>query len=340
LRWPTAQVTGIDISATSVRCTEELKRKYNLKNLKVHQLAIEQVSQLGMNFDQIVSTGVLHHLPDPDVGLAALRDVLKPDAAMHLMVYAPYGRTGIYMLQEFCRRIDIRVTDEGIRDLMAALRALPPGHPLEHIMHEAPDFRQEAALADALLHPQDRAYSVPQLFDFIRRGKLTFGRWVKQAPYSPHCGVMAQIPQALQIAQLSLEEQYAAVELFRGTMVRHSAIVYRDDRSDDMYSISFAGNAWSGYVPIRMSDTICVQERLPAGAEAVLINRAHSYKDIFMVVNPAEKRLFDAVDGKRTIGDILERTVTTSPGLSDQELARTFFERLWRHDQVVFDASN
>src|SRR5277367_6407950 len=30
LRWPGAQVTGIDCSATSVRCTEQLKRKYNL----------------------------------------------------------------------------------------------------------------------------------------------------------------------------------------------------------------------------------------------------------------------------------------------------------------------
>src|SRR5437879_7146312 len=43
LRWPTAEVTGIDISATSVHCTEELKRKYNMKNVQVHQLAIEQV---------------------------------------------------------------------------------------------------------------------------------------------------------------------------------------------------------------------------------------------------------------------------------------------------------
>src|SRR6266436_6250608 len=120
LRWPAAQVTGIDVSATSVRCTEELKRKYNLKNLQVHQLAIEQVNQLGMSFDQIVCTGVLHHLPDPDVGLAALHDVLKPDAAMHLMVYAPYGRAGIYMLQEFCRRLGVGATDDGIRDLIAA----------------------------------------------------------------------------------------------------------------------------------------------------------------------------------------------------------------------------
>ena len=155
-----------------------------------------------MSFDQIVCTGVLHHLADPDAGLAALRSVLKPDGAMHLMVYAPYGRAGIYMLQEFCRRIGIRATDEGIDDLITVLRALPPGHPMETVMREAPDFQQEAALADALLHPQDRAYSVPQLFDFLEAGQLTFGRWVKQAPYSPYCGVMARLPQASRIAEL------------------------------------------------------------------------------------------------------------------------------------------
>src|SRR5208282_208233 len=110
LRWPAAQVTGIDCSTTSVRCTEELKQKYNLNNLQVHQFAIERVSDLGMSFDQIVCTGVLHHLADPDAGLSALRSVLKPDGAMHLMVYAPYGRAGIYMLQEFCRRIGIHAT--------------------------------------------------------------------------------------------------------------------------------------------------------------------------------------------------------------------------------------
>src|SRR5208282_4685007 len=53
LRWPEAQVTGIDFCATSVHCTEELKRKHNLKNLQVHQLAIERVNELGMSFDLI-----------------------------------------------------------------------------------------------------------------------------------------------------------------------------------------------------------------------------------------------------------------------------------------------
>lgn len=340
LRWPTAQVTGIDFSATSVRHTQELKRKYNLNNLQVHQLPIGQVNDLEMSFDQIVCTGVLHHLADPDAGLSALRGVLKPHGAMHLMVYAPYGRTGIYMLQEFARRIGIHATDEEIRDLIAALSALPPGHPLENLLHQAPDFRQEAALADALLHPQDRAYSVPQLFDFIQRAGMTFGRWLKQAPYSPHCGVIANLPQASRIAQLSMAEQYAVVELFRGTMLRHSAVLYRNDSPEGLHRIDFAGDAWPGYVPIRMSDTICVEERLPPGAAAVLINQTHTYRDLYMPIDSTEKRWFDAIDGNRKIGDIVKRTLPPSQKKPHLGHARVFFERLWWFDQVVFNAAN
>jgi SAM-dependent methyltransferase len=339
MRWPLAQVTAIDVSATSVNCTEELKRRYDLRNLQVHQLPVERARDLDMSFDQIVCTGVLHHLVDPDAGLRALRSVLKPDGAMHLMVYAPYGRTGIYMLQEFCRRLGIQATDEGIRELVDALSWLPPGHPLESLRREAPDFRHGAALADALLHPKDRAYSVPQLFDLIEKAGLTFGRWIRQAHYTPHCGALANIPKACRMEQLSAPEQYAAVELFRGTMVRHSMILYRNDSPDMQPTVDFAGDAWPGYIPIRMSDTISVQERLPPGSAAVLINRSHTYKDLFMPIDSAEKHLFDAIDGYRCIGDIAERTSPSSPTNFPRDMARSFFERLWQYDQVVFDAS-
>jgi len=339
VRWPTAQITGIDVSATSVRCTEDLKRKCSLNNLQVYQLPIELVNELGTTFDQIVCTGVLHHLVDPDAGLRALRSVLKPGGAMHLMVYAPYGRTGIYMLQEFCRRVGLRATDTDISGLIDALSALPLGHPLENLLREAPDFQQEAGLADALLHPQDRAYSVPQLFDFLEKGGLRFSRWIRQAPYSPHCGIMAQVPQASRIARLSPREQYVTAELFRGTMVRHSMIAYRNDHPRAAQSVSFDCDAWRNYVPIRMPDTICIQERLPAGAAAVLINQSHTYTDLFMPIDSTEKRLFDAIDGNRCVGEIVESTLSSSQQKMQLEIARAFFERLWWYDQVVFDAS-
>ena len=329
LRWPEAKVTGIDFSATSVRCTEDLKSKHDLANLEVRQLPIERVGELGKTFDQIVCTGVLHHLEDPDAALRALRNVLEPSGAMQLMVYAPYGRAGVYMLQEFCRLIGVPASDDGIRALIAALEELPARHPLARLLRDAPDFRREGALADALLHPQDRAYSVPQLFEFLEGAALRFGRWVRQAPYSPRCGLMARLPQAADIAALAPPDQAAAAELFRGTMTTHSVVAYRDD--GPAQSVVFSGDAWLDYVPIRLPDTLCIQERLPPGAAAVLINRAHTSHDVYLPIDAQEKRLYDSIDGERRSGEIV--------ALGQRDLGRALFEKLWWHDQVVFDAS-
>ena len=332
MRWPAARVTGIDFSAASVRCTEELKQRYDLENLHVHQLPIERVGELGACFDQIVCTGVLHHLPDPLAGLQALRSVLEPGGVMLLMLYAPYGRAGIYILQEFCRRVGIDATDEGLRRLVAILAALPPGHPLR-ALRDAPDFRSVDAMADALLNPHDRAFSVPQLFELLAAGGLAFGRWMRQAPYSPHCGLAVRAAQATPLEQLTQPEQFAAVELFRASMLRHSLIVGRDDGPDAAGTITFDADEWLGYLPLRLSGTICVQERLPTGAAGVLINRNHECTDLVLPVAEREKRWFDAIDGHRAIGDIV-------PDDGDRPAARAFFERLWWYDQVVFDASS
>ena len=117
-------------------------------------------------------------------------------------------------------------------------------------------------------------------------------------------------------------------------------IAYRDDsRSGGAQRISFAGDAWLDYVPLRMPDTICVQDRLPPGAAAVLINPTHAYRDLVMPIDSTEKRLFDAIDGNRSIGGISGKNVAILARKPQLDMARTFFERLWHYDQVVFDAS-
>ena len=337
MRWPSAQVTGIDCSATGIRHTQRLKELHHLDNLHLHRLSIEHVKDLGSSFDQIVCTGVLHHLADPAAGLSALREVLKPNGAMHLMVYAPYGRVGIYMLQDFCRRIGVSPGNETVRDLIGAIRALPAGHPLHATLSQAPELRSEDAIADALLHPQDRAYSVPQFLELIANAGLVFRRWLRQAPYSVQCGVIKQLPQSCDISRLPTEEQYAVIELFRGTLSRHSAVIYRNERQNDVHNVSFGGDAWLRYLPIRIPDTICIQDRLPAGAAAVLINRAHSCNDLFLVITDNEKRIFDSIDGQSTIAEIAARTSSIPDKESHIRVTRRFFEQLWWHDQIVFE---
>jgi 2-polyprenyl-3-methyl-5-hydroxy-6-metoxy-1,4-benzoquinol methylase len=335
---PASNVVGIDVSSTSIRHTESLKRRYRLSNLELYQLPVERSHELDQRFDKVVCTGVLHHLPDPDAGLRSLCTVLKPDGAIHLMVYATYGRTGIYMLQEYCRRLGIGNSDREVRELADTLTMLPQDHPLVPLLSESPDFKRKDGLSDALLHPNDRAYTVPQLLDFIDRAGLTFGRWVRQAPYLPQCGVLAHTPHSSRLSELTPPEQYAAVELFRGTMIRHSAIVFRSDRPGDSRPVTFGDDGWYRYVPIRLPGTICVDEHLPSGAAAVLINQSHRYSDLVLPIDEEEKRLYEAIDGRRTIVEILEE-VTLKNRSRNCEVARSFFEELWLYDQVVFDTS-
>jgi SAM-dependent methyltransferase len=339
LRWPAARVTGIDISATSIERSTELRARHRLGNLELIRIAVERVSELGRTFDHVVCTGVLHHLPDPDAGLRALRDVLAPGGALDLMVYAPYGRTGVYMIQEYCRRLGVGTSGDEIRDLASTLGALPEGHPLTPLLRDAPDFRTTAGLADALLHPQDRPYSVPELLDALHRSGLRFGRWLRQAPYLPLCGVPRTTPHGERLARLPPPEQYAAMELFRGTMLRHSVIAYRDD-DPVVTSIRFDGRHGLDYVPIRHPDTVCVEERLPPGAAAVLINRSHTDTDLYLPIDARQKQWFDGIDGQRSIQEVVVN-VGPAPGQTsgakprDLADAAVFFARLFSYDQIV-----
>lgn len=329
---PDADVTAIDISETSLRHTRDLQQKHDIRNLRLHRLAIERIEELGETFDQIVSTGVLHHLSDPDAGLRSLRNVLTVDGAMHIMVYAPYGRAGVYMMQDYCRLLGIGGHEEELRDLGATIQSLSPDHPIARIAKRAKDFLTPDALADALLNPQDRAYSVPQLHDWIERCGLTFGRWHEQAPYLPQCGGIARTPHAARLTALPSRAQYAAMELLRGTMDRHGFVAYRDDRERQAQPVAFAGDAWRDFVPLRLPWTLTVKDRVPRGFCAVLINPAHTYPDLALFIDSAQERALEAIDGERSAGEILQSAVMS------EEAGRALFKRLWEHDLIVFDA--
>jgi hypothetical protein len=142
------------------------------------------------------------------------------------------------------------------------------------------------------------------------------------------------MPHVARLLSLPPPSQHAAVELLRGTMTRHNFIAYRDDRAGESQPITFDGDSWRNYVPLHLPWTLVVRERLPPGAKAVLINRAHAYPDLALPINSAEARVFAAIDGKRTIEEIL----WSAAGSDGTEGARRFIERLWDYDQIVFDA--
>jgi hypothetical protein len=115
-------------------------------------------------------------------------------------------------------------------------------------------------------------------------------------------------------------------------MVRHTAVVYRSEWPGSATFITFDGERWADYVPIRIPGTISVKKNLPPGAAAVLINPTHTYTDLYLPISTQEVRLVETIDGTRTIGAIAQAS-------GRLEATRDLFQRLWWYDQVVFDAS-
>ncbi len=323
LRHPAAHVVGIDVSASSIEHTRALADRYGTSNLDVHQLPIEEVDQLDERFDHIVCTGVLHHLADPVHGLRMLRGALASGGAITLMVYARYGRVGVYLLQEYCRRLGIGPSSAELADLVGTLRELSPEHPLSRLLRGSRDFASDNGIADALCNPRDRAYSVPELWDLLDRAGLRFGRWERQAPYLPDCGAISETPHASRIAARPPAEQFALLELFRGTITRHTVIAFAATDATSG-SLDFTSESVDRWVPVPMPTATIVEERLPAGVAAALINRAHTEKDLVLFASSRESEMFRAIDGQRAVGEL-------GSGASG------FVERLWRHDLIALD---
>jgi hypothetical protein len=164
---------------------------------------------------------------------------------------------------------------------------------------------------------------------------MTFGRWIEQAPYLPDCGAMAGTPHAARLSALPPPAQHAAAELFRGTMTRHRFITYRTDHPSPQHHISFAGEHWRRFIPIRLPWTLCIRDRAPPGSVAVLLNPRHEHCDLVLPVTSTQERFLSRIDGQRNIEELVQECRT----IAETRRALQFFERLWHYDQIEIDAS-
>lgn len=171
-----AEVVSLDMSHASSEIARARARIRGLTDIRWVEASLLDLPRLGLGrFDYVDCSGVLHHLADPDAGLKALRSVLKDDGAMGLMVYAACGRTGVYQLQALLRMINRGEPDMGaqLKNARALLADLPASNWFKRGEDLLADHKRgDAGLYDLLLHTQDRAYSIPELYDYLAKADL------------------------------------------------------------------------------------------------------------------------------------------------------------------------
>jgi len=157
------EITYLDLSVAARKVAEARAAIRGLSGIRFITGSLLDAADHGP-FDYIDCCGVLHHLPDPQAGFDALAAALAPDGGIGLMVYAPYGRSGVYPLQEaFGAVLPGLPPAERLARARRIFERLPEGHPFRRNPHLVDHEQSDAGFYDLLLHSQDRPFTVAEL---------------------------------------------------------------------------------------------------------------------------------------------------------------------------------
>ncbi|QFS82124.1 hypothetical protein FIU97_04970 [Roseivivax sp. THAF40] len=215
-------ITYVDLSGKARSIAEARAAARGLTGITFHTGSLLDAPNFGL-FDYIDSCGVLHHLPDPDAGFAALRAALAPGGGAGIMVYAPYGRSGVYPLQSaFGTLFEGLPPEARLARAREVMERLPEGHPFK-VNTNLVDHRQsDAGFYDLLLHSQDRAYSVRELVDTLDRTGWQLASFATPGLYDPGM-LIGEVPDLDPVAAMAVAEE------LRGTIKVHNAYLVADD---------------------------------------------------------------------------------------------------------------
>jgi len=321
-----ATVVAIDVSQASLDHHEFLKKKYDLKNLEIVRLPIEDVGSLDRDFDLIVSSGVLHHLADPLVGLSSLAGSLRPEGVIGIMLYATYGRLGVEMLQSVFRELGLGRDEDSIAIVRETLTALGPEHPVMPYLEIAPDLRYDAGLVDTFLHGRDRNYTVDECIELVEGAGLVFQDWFLKSPYYPPTTPADSFHAS--VAELPLRKQWSIMEQIRPRNGCHFFTACKPERAPESYSINFDSGRYASFIP---------EFRHGCGLDGTTLSRT----DWAIDLDPLGLAFARRINGWRSIAEIISE-VSNDHRLPDvefddvAEIGRRLFQSLWQMDFVAF----
>jgi SAM-dependent methyltransferase len=326
---PDSSVMGVDLSETSLAHSNRLRDRHRLKNLELRQMSLLDVGQLKFSFDLILCTGVLHHLPDPDAGLKALADVLEPSGSMGLMLYGKAARTGVYQMQDILRRLGAGLDAEGLGLARELLKFVPQHHYLFEATGKLPiDLAQDAGIVDMLLHPKDRAYSVPEIMELVAAAGLIFFGWNDHADYCADRYLSGDI--LARVLALPAVEQWAIVENLALLNSRHDFFVRKPQSA--RFLTRFDTDDYLSYVP-----HVRAGVKLAGDANAPVLTRATPLGTVVTPISRSEALMLEQIDSRKRISDILSLPLfARSAPEQRMDFARAVCERMWRSGHLLF----
>jgi len=320
------EVVHLDLSGPSQDIARQRAEIRGLTNVRFVTGSLLDVAELAPGpWDYIDCCGVLHHLESPEDGLAALASVLAPDGGLGIMVYGEYGRIGVYHMQDMLRVIapgDEMPDNQRVEMAKRLTKAAPKtawinrnGQLRDHIGGGDP------GVYDLFLHARDRAYTVPQVADWVTGAGLRLMAFIEPFRYDP-AWVVPDPPILQRLDGLDPISRAAFAELFTGNIKKH---IFYAVRADNDVAAPDTGNP--GAVPILLNASAAeTAERLPPGGK---ISASIEGMTIDMPVPPLSRMIAGLCDGTNDLTAI-HAAVREKRSEMDYDAFRKQFDAFYR----------
>lgn len=320
------EVSHLDLSGPSQTIARKRAEIRGLTNIQfISGSLLECGDHAPGPWDYIDCCGVLHHLEDPDAGLAALANQLAPDGGLGIMVYGEYGRIGVYHMQDMLRLVaasDEMPDDQRVDMAKRLANAVPStawlnrnGSLRDHIGGGDP------GVYDLFLHSRDRAYTVPQVVDWVKGADLKLITFIEPFRYDPDW--LVRDPRVLKrLEGLDPIARASFAELFTGNIKKH--IFYAVRSSND---VTPPNTDSPDAIPVLLNQSAEeAGQQMPAGGT---ITVSIDGMKVNMMVPALARIIIGLCDGNRTLAEI-HKAVQEKRSEIDYDTFKGQFDALYR----------
>ena len=170
-QYPKAEFWGIDMTNASLRIATQLANRHQIKNVHFIQADLLNLD-VKQEFDLISSTGVIHHLENPNLGLKNLTKLLSKDGVINIWLYHALGEYQRLLDREMLHTLwgqdqnNLELGFSLLRKLQLRLESRRYG--TTAVQNHFEEINQTTIDVDAFMHPIVNAYRFAEavkLFD-------------------------------------------------------------------------------------------------------------------------------------------------------------------------------